>query len=89
MKLEDIKIKDYGMISHMSMEKKHIAKYSGIFECEGLSLHNKTFYKEVYTKVKKDGTFGKSKQIFYDDELNSPIFTTLKELIKHYENGIE
>ena len=51
MKLEDIKIKGWGMVSHMSMDKEHLSKYQGTFECEGF-LSEKIVVRESSVKKK-------------------------------------
>lgn len=81
---EEIKVKEYGMLSHMSMEKVHISKYSGIFECEGKPLHGKKFFHESETEMKGFMEYGKTTSLFYLDEPNSKSFKTIKGLVSHY-----
>lgn len=82
--LEKIVIKDYQMVSHLSMTKVHRSKYSGIFECEGLPIHGKKCYQEIEVRVKKFGGFGKTTSIFYLDSPASPIFDSIKDLVNYY-----
>jgi hypothetical protein len=81
---EEIKIKEYGILSHMNMTKSHISKYSGIFECEGKPLHGKKFFHESETEMKGFMEYGKTTSLFYLDEPDSQSFKTIKELISHY-----
>lgn len=86
MKLEDVKIKNWGMVSHMSMEKEHLSKYQGTFECEGY-LSEKTVVRE--SRVKKKDKYGefseksKEKNMWYVP--GEPLtFKTVQELVLHY-----
>ena len=81
---EEIKVKEYRMLSHMNMTKAHISKYSGIFECEGKPLHGKKFFHESETEMKGFMEYGKTTSLFYLDEPNSKSFKTIKELVSHY-----
>lgn len=81
---EEIKVKEYGMLSHMSMEKVHISKYSGIFECEGKPLHGKKFFHESETEMKGFMEYGKTTSLFYLAEPNSKTFKTIKALVSFY-----
>ena len=82
--LNKIKIKDYKMISHMSTYKYHVSRYSGIFECEGNVLHNKTFIGESKTKVISFMKYGKTSCLFYLDAPNSKTFKSIKSLVYYY-----
>ena len=82
--LEEIKVKEYGMLSHMNMTKVHRSKYSGIFECEGKPLHGKKFFHESETEMKGFMKYGKTTSLFYLDEPNSKSFKTIKGLVAHY-----
>ena len=82
--LEEIKVKDYQMISHMNMSKVHLSKHSGIFDCEGHSLHGKKFFHESETEVKGMMQYGKTTSLFYLDEPNSKSFKTMKALVSFY-----
>ena len=81
---EEIKVKEYRMLSHMNMTKAHISKYSGIFECEGNPLHGKKFYHESETEMKGFMEYGKTTSLFYLDEPKSKTFKTIKGLVSHY-----
>jgi hypothetical protein len=85
MKLEDVKIKGWGMVSHMSMEKEHLSKYQGTFECEGY-LSEKTVVRESSVKKDKYGEFSdksKEKNMWYLP--GEPLtFKTVQELVLHY-----
>lgn len=85
--METIKICDYGMITHMSLDKEHIAKYSGVFVCEGMPIHGKKFFKEESVRVIDfmAGCYGKSVATYYLDEEDSQLFDSIKSLISHYQ----
>ena len=82
--LEETRIKDYMLIGHISMEKVHRSKHSGIFECEGTPLHGKKFFQETDTEMKGFMQYGKTTSIFYLDEPHSKSFKTMKALVSFY-----
>jgi hypothetical protein len=81
---QGINVKEYRMLSHLSMTKAHISKYSGVFECEGKPLHGKKFFRESETEMKGFMEYGKTTSIFYLDEPNSKSFKTITGLVAHY-----
>lgn len=82
--IEEIKVKEYGMICHLNMNKVHRSKYSGVFECEGNPLHGKKFFQESDTEMKGFMQYGKTTNLFYLDEPNSKPFRTMKALVSFY-----
>ena len=90
MKLEDIKIKDWRMVSHLSMEKQHLSSYQGTIECEG-NLNEKTVVREVSVRKDKNGEFSESskeKSLWYIQG-EKPTFKTVQELALHYMPEVE
>ena len=81
---EEIKVKDYKMLSHLNMEKEHISMYSGIFDCEGTQLRGKKFFHESSTEMKGFMEYGKTTSLFYLDEPKSKSFKTIKALVSFY-----
>ena len=81
---EKIKIKEYGMISHLNMRMFHKSLYSGIFDCEELPLHNKKFIHESQTEIKGFMKYGKTTSIFYLNEPKSKTFKTINDLVSHF-----
>jgi hypothetical protein len=85
MELKDIKIKEWQMVSHMSMEKQHLSKYQGKIECEG-NLNGKALVREVSVWKDKNGEFSESskeKSMWYIPG-EKPTFKTVQELVLHY-----
>jgi hypothetical protein len=83
-----VSVRDYRMIMHMNLTKKHLSKHAGIFVCEGMPLHDKKFIKESSVKVIDfmAGKFGKSEETFYLNEKDSPMFNSLEALVIHYHS---
>lgn len=72
-------------ILHMAFERKHLAKYTYTIHCFGHELDGKQIIKESSTSISKIGNFGKSKSTFYLNEINSPMFDTIKDFENHYK----
>jgi len=85
---QEIKVKEYRMLSHMNMTKAHISKYSGILECEGKPLHGKKFIHESETEIKGFMEYGKTTSLFHLDEPNSKSFKTIQGLVSHYNRQV-
>ena len=84
--LHGVSVRDFRMIMHMNMAKKHLSKHIGTFVCEGMALHDKEFIKEASVKVIDfmAGKYGKSESTFYLNEKDSPMFDTIEALVSHY-----
>ena len=82
-----IKVRDYQMIIHLTMDKVARAKYSGIFVCEGKPLDGKKFFQESDTEIKGLMTYAKTTSLFYLDEPNSKSFRTMEALVRFYNKG--
>ena len=54
--LHGVSVRDFRMIMHMNMTKKHLSKHIGTFVCEGMPLHDKEFIKEGSVKKFLDMT---------------------------------
>ncbi|HAZ00686.1 MAG: hypothetical protein A2W90_14510 [Bacteroidetes bacterium GWF2_42_66] len=84
---EGIQVCDFKNVLHIAMAKQHSSKYIGVLECEGKPLHGKELVKEVHTPVRSFMKFGKPKVWFYINEKDSPIFTSIDDLVLHYHNS--
>lgn len=81
---EEIKVKDWGMLMHMSFSKYHILENKGILICNGKPLDGKELHQIVKTPKTKNGNFGKATQKFFIVEKDAPEFDTIDKLIEHY-----
>lgn len=85
MKYEEIKIIDFTDTCHMSFEGYHTSERKGIFDCPGLTIHNKKVMCHTVTeKSKKTGNFLKGRNIWYLESPSEKHFKTIKDLVWHY-----
>lgn len=83
-----IKIVDYGMKMHMSMDKEHAAKYCGTIQAPGHIFNGKTFCKETVTPKRGFMEFGKPKNTFYI-EGEKEDFKNIQAFLDHYNWAFE
>lgn len=76
------------MVVHLNMDKEHVLKHTGVFECEGQPLHGKTFVLEQRTPRAGIGEYKETEKKFYLSEPGSPSFPSMKELVKFYQPSI-
>ena len=86
-KNNEIEVRDYQMVFHLTMAKVVCEKYSGVFVCEGKPLDGKKFFHELHTKIKGFMKYGKTTSLFYLDEPNSKSFRTMDALVRFYNKG--
>jgi len=82
MKIDGLKIESK-MLSHMAFDTAHLMKHECTIVAPDNLINGRKFYREVYTKKRKNSIdgFGKSETIFYFDN-NDSVFKTIEELLK-------
>lgn len=83
---DQVSIKDWGMVFHMSGAKAHVLKYQGTLMSENEALNEKVLVKETHTPVKGFMEYGIPVVAWYLNGLNTPTFKSFDELFNHYVN---
>ena len=82
--MQEVITEGFAMKSHISMENENASINHAKLSCENNVLNGQVLVKESHT-TKRGFKFGKTRNTFYLNQNNSPMFNSLKEWCSHYK----
>lgn len=86
---KNTKLKDFGMVSHLSGEKEYQLINTGIIDCESHICKEKVIVQQIVTPVLSDHggykEFGEAKEYWFLQENKDIEFNNVQDLAKHYK----